>query len=178
MNFTEMFRFAPSHRHLDSPFEQIGQADITMHVDWTSLAHRAEANGLRVAGLTDQHHFLTGIVSELGRGGSPESPAGDWVSRPYLIRPKPNARCKRCCIPKCSVAPFRCSRSPRMSGPTCRLCRVSNSRMRRASRWVSEIQISKTGRPHLFDRLREINSRRPMLVSCSIYHARDPSFAI
>jgi SAM-dependent MidA family methyltransferase len=51
------------HRHLDSPFEQIGHADITMQVDWTSIARRAEANGLRVAGLTDQHHFLTGIVS-------------------------------------------------------------------------------------------------------------------
>ena len=25
------------HRHLDSPFEQIGDADITMYVDWTSI---------------------------------------------------------------------------------------------------------------------------------------------
>src|SRR6266480_2143987 len=65
------------HRHLDSPFEEIGHADITMHVYWTSIARRAEANGLRVAGFTDQHHFLTGIIAELGRGGSPEPPAGD-----------------------------------------------------------------------------------------------------
>jgi SAM-dependent MidA family methyltransferase len=49
-----------------------------MPVDWTSIAHRAETNGLRVAGFTDQHHFLTGIISELGRGGSPEPPADDW----------------------------------------------------------------------------------------------------
>jgi SAM-dependent MidA family methyltransferase len=48
-----------------------------MQVDWTSIARRAEANGLRVAGFTDQHHFLTGIVSELGRG-SPERSRGDW----------------------------------------------------------------------------------------------------
>ena len=34
-----------------------------MQVDWTSITRRAEANGLRVAGLTDQHHFLTGIIS-------------------------------------------------------------------------------------------------------------------
>ena len=54
------------HRHLDSPFEQIGHADITMRVDWTSIARRAEANGLTIAGFTDQHHFLTGIISELG----------------------------------------------------------------------------------------------------------------
>ena len=65
------------HRHLDSPFEQIGDADITMSVDWRSVIERAHANGLRVAGFTDQHHFLTGIIAELGRGGSPELPAGD-----------------------------------------------------------------------------------------------------
>ena len=54
------------HRHLDSPFEQIGHADITMHVDWTSIARRTEAKGFAIAGFTDQHHFLTGIISELG----------------------------------------------------------------------------------------------------------------
>jgi len=54
------------HRHLDSPFEQIGHADITMHVDWTSIARRAEENGFAIAGFTDQHHFLTGIISEFG----------------------------------------------------------------------------------------------------------------
>jgi SAM-dependent MidA family methyltransferase len=52
------------HRHLDSPFERIGHADITMHVDWMSVAERARANGLHVAGFTDQHHFLTGILAE------------------------------------------------------------------------------------------------------------------
>ena len=52
------------HRYLDSPFERIGHADITMHVDWTSIAQHAQANGFHVAGFTDQHHFLTGIISE------------------------------------------------------------------------------------------------------------------
>jgi SAM-dependent MidA family methyltransferase len=51
------------HRNLDSPFEQIGNADITMHVDWRSIVHRAEINGLRVAGFTDQYHFLAGVIS-------------------------------------------------------------------------------------------------------------------
>ena len=63
------------HRHLDSPFEQIGQADITAHVDWTSIAGRAEENGLRAAGFTDQHHFLAGIISEwpdLAQGVDPK----------------------------------------------------------------------------------------------------------
>ena len=65
------------HRNLDSPFEQIGYADITMSVDWKSIIERAQSNGLRVTGFTDQHHFLTGIISGFGRGGSPEPPAGD-----------------------------------------------------------------------------------------------------
>ena len=56
-------RVRAQHRDLDSPFEKIGHADITMHVDWTSIAHRAEANEFRVAGFADQHHFLTGIIS-------------------------------------------------------------------------------------------------------------------
>jgi SAM-dependent MidA family methyltransferase len=51
------------HRLLDSPFEQIGHADITMHVAWASIADRAREHGLSVAGFTDQHHFLTGIIS-------------------------------------------------------------------------------------------------------------------
>ena len=70
------------HRNLDSPFEQIGDADITMSVHWRSIIERAQANGLPVAGFTDQHHFLTGIISQFGRGGSPEPPAGDWGQSP------------------------------------------------------------------------------------------------
>ena len=70
------------HRNLDSPFEQIGDADITMSVHWKSIVERAQANGLRVAGFTDQHHFLTGIICHFARGGSPERPAGDWGQSP------------------------------------------------------------------------------------------------
>jgi SAM-dependent MidA family methyltransferase len=76
------------HRNFNSPFEQIGYADITMHVDWSSVVERAETNGLRVAGFTDQHHFLTGIISELGRGRSPEPPADDWGQSPLPDSPK------------------------------------------------------------------------------------------
>ncbi|HEY5991558.1 MAG TPA: SAM-dependent methyltransferase [Candidatus Udaeobacter sp.] len=68
------------HRNLDSPFEQIGHADITMHVDWPSIAECAQANGLRVAGFTDQHHFLTGILSEMS--------AADWSQSPLPDSPK------------------------------------------------------------------------------------------
>jgi SAM-dependent MidA family methyltransferase len=53
------------HRINPSPLSDIGEADITAHVDWTSLAERAETCGLSVAGFTDQHHFATGVVTEL-----------------------------------------------------------------------------------------------------------------
>jgi len=62
--FRQTVQVRAKHRFLDSPFEQIGHADITAHVNWTSIAARAQKNGLRIAGFTDQHHFLTGIISE------------------------------------------------------------------------------------------------------------------
>jgi SAM-dependent MidA family methyltransferase len=80
--FDASIQVRAQHRYLDSPFERIGHADITMHVDWISIARRSQANGLDVAGFTDQHHFLTGIISGPGRGGSPEPPTGDWSQSP------------------------------------------------------------------------------------------------
>jgi SAM-dependent MidA family methyltransferase len=65
------------HRHLDSPFEQIGDADITMSVHWKSIVERAQANALRVAGFTDQHHFLTGIISQFESGDRGQSLLAD-----------------------------------------------------------------------------------------------------
>ena len=61
--FRESIQVRAQHRQLESPFEQIGEADITAHVNWTDIAARAEECGLRVDGFTDQHHFLTGIIS-------------------------------------------------------------------------------------------------------------------
>jgi SAM-dependent MidA family methyltransferase len=65
------------HRNLDSPFEQIGDADITISVDWRSIIDRAQANGLRVAGFTDQYHFLTGILSQIQTGDFGQSLLAD-----------------------------------------------------------------------------------------------------
>jgi SAM-dependent MidA family methyltransferase len=53
------------HHLLQSPFDEIGHADITSHVEWTSIVERAEVCGFEVKGFTDQHHFITGIISEL-----------------------------------------------------------------------------------------------------------------
>lgn len=53
------------HRLLQSPFDEIGHADITSHVEWTSITERAEVCGFEVKGFSDQHHFITGILSDL-----------------------------------------------------------------------------------------------------------------
>ena len=51
-------------KKLSSPFQQIGMADISAHVEWTSLAEAAQSSGTRPTGFTDQHHFLTGTISK------------------------------------------------------------------------------------------------------------------
>jgi len=53
------------HKKLSSPFEQIGRADISAHVEWTGLIEAARSTGASLIGFADQHHFLTGILSEL-----------------------------------------------------------------------------------------------------------------
>ena len=72
-DFRRTVQVRAQHRNLDSPFEQIGHADITMSVDWRSIVERAQANGLCVAGFTDQHHFLTGIISQFESGDRGQS---------------------------------------------------------------------------------------------------------
>ena len=60
---TGTLRCSARHRVLASPLEDIGHADITAHVEWTSLAERAQESGLNVVGFTDQHHFITGLLA-------------------------------------------------------------------------------------------------------------------
>jgi SAM-dependent MidA family methyltransferase len=52
-----------NHRVVRSPLEEIGRADITTHVDWTSVAERGEEAFLSLIGFTDQHHFITGLLT-------------------------------------------------------------------------------------------------------------------
>ncbi len=53
-----------AHRALASPLERVGASDLSAHVEWTSLAERAEESGLTIAGFADQHHFLTGLLAK------------------------------------------------------------------------------------------------------------------
>jgi SAM-dependent MidA family methyltransferase len=71
-DFREMLQVRAQHRQLDSPFERIGEADITAHINWTDIAQAAEKNGLSVIGFTDQHHFLIGVISTFPDIAAPE----------------------------------------------------------------------------------------------------------
>jgi SAM-dependent MidA family methyltransferase len=53
-----------AHHRGSSPLEAVGRTDITAHVEWTSVAERAEECGLTLSGFTDQHHFITGLLSK------------------------------------------------------------------------------------------------------------------
>lgn len=52
------------HRVVPDPLAHLGDADLTAHVEWTSLAERARECGFEIAGFTDQHHFITGLLSD------------------------------------------------------------------------------------------------------------------
>ena len=52
------------HRRSDDPLQAVGQCDLTAHVDFTSLAERAEASGMQLAGYCDQHHFMVALGEE------------------------------------------------------------------------------------------------------------------
>ncbi len=51
------------HRRVADLLAAPGEIDLTAHVDFTALAERALAAGLRVAGFTDQHHFIVALGS-------------------------------------------------------------------------------------------------------------------
>jgi len=71
-DFREIIQVRTQHRQLDSPFERIGEADITAHINWTDITQAADKNGLNIIGFTDQHHFLTGIISTFPDIAAPE----------------------------------------------------------------------------------------------------------
>lgn len=68
------------HRVVEDPFINIGEQDITTHVDFTTLIKVGEEEGLQVAGFTDQTHFLFGLgilerIAAIGRSASTEAEA-------------------------------------------------------------------------------------------------------
>ena len=49
------------HQRGSDPLLSVGECDLTAHVEFTTLAERAEASGMKLAGYCDQHHFLVGL---------------------------------------------------------------------------------------------------------------------
>ena len=55
------------HQTSDNPYEQLGEQDITSHVNFTSLIQKGEEVGLRFTGLVPQYRFLIalGLLQEM-----------------------------------------------------------------------------------------------------------------
>lgn len=70
------------HRAHDDPLIFPGLQDISVHVDFTTIAHAAAASGLEIAGFTTQANFLlaTGLT-DLLTAANPESPAYATLTR-------------------------------------------------------------------------------------------------
>jgi SAM-dependent MidA family methyltransferase len=76
------------HRVLSSPLEHLGAADITAHVEWTSVAEAARECGLHLHGFADQHHFITGLLAgEIGKEFSGEMDAQTRRALQTLLHP-------------------------------------------------------------------------------------------
>lgn len=71
------------HRHMVnySPYTNIGDQDITTHINFSALCHWGSTNGLEVGGYTNQAHFLQGLglvahLKEMEEKGE----MGQWTS--------------------------------------------------------------------------------------------------
>lgn len=78
------------HRRVDDLLASPGETDLTAHVDFTALAERALAAGLRVAGFTDQHHFIVALGTLHFPGTIPATPASQRELRTFktLMHPQ------------------------------------------------------------------------------------------
>ncbi|CAN5651878.1 hypothetical protein BH09VER1_BH09VER1_52890 [soil metagenome] len=56
-----------AHHRDAKPLEEVGEKDITAHVDFTALGEAALEAGFRVDGWADQHHFMVGASESLLR---------------------------------------------------------------------------------------------------------------
>ncbi len=92
------------------------------------LSNVCRQTGCASLDLPIQHPFLTESSLALIGAVHLNRPRAIGVNRPYLIRARLSANCKRCFIRKCWVARFRCWRLQKMSILKRIRWRVSNSR--------------------------------------------------
>jgi SAM-dependent MidA family methyltransferase len=78
------------HRRVDDLLAAPGETDLTAHVDFTALAGRALAAGLRVGGFTDQHHFIVALGALHFPATIPDTPANQRELRAFktLMHPQ------------------------------------------------------------------------------------------
>jgi SAM-dependent MidA family methyltransferase len=100
------------HRTVRSPLEEIGGADITAHVDWTSVAERGEKAGLSLTGFTDQHHFITGLLTRRAPAES-ERRALQTLLHPELLGTRFQCLALGRDAPDQPLSGFRFARDPR-----------------------------------------------------------------
>jgi SAM-dependent MidA family methyltransferase len=106
-----------NHQLIDSPLNGVGECDITAHVNWTAIADRAQEKKFRIAGFTDQHHFLTGIISEHPELASDSDP-GNRRQLQTLLHPEMMGRSfqvlalSRGIDPAARLSGFKFARSP------------------------------------------------------------------
>ncbi len=76
------------HRVVEDPFINIGEQDMTSHVDFTTLTLTGDECGLKTTGFTDQMHFLfaSGIVKSIEEIGEKASDEADALSARLLIK--------------------------------------------------------------------------------------------
>jgi SAM-dependent MidA family methyltransferase len=81
------------HRTSDNPYEQLGEQDITAHVNFTGLIQKGEEVGLRFTGLVPQYRFLIALgllqeIESLGREMSEIDALQLRLSVKHLIEPE------------------------------------------------------------------------------------------
>jgi SAM-dependent MidA family methyltransferase len=101
-----------AHRTVSSPLNDIGHADIASHVEWTSVAERAEACGLTIVGFTDQHHFMTGMLS-LVSPREEERRALQTLLHPEFLGTRFQYLALSRNVPSAELTGFRFARDPR-----------------------------------------------------------------
>lgn len=110
-----------AHRRSHDPLQAVGHADITAHVEFTSVVEHAESLGFTLAGFTDQHHFMVGLGARLFRDDDDQSPGRQHEIRAYqtLMHPGLMGQSFKALALQRNVAPglplsgFRFGRNPR-----------------------------------------------------------------
>ena len=102
------------HHIVSSPLDDVGRVDITAHVEWTTVAEGAEDAGLKLAGFTDQHHFMTGLLTRHTPAES-ERRALQTLLHPEFLGTRFQYLALGKNVPAETLTGFRFAREPRQS---------------------------------------------------------------